>query len=283
MVKFNCVILAMALTSICNGQQEAIRLVVRGDDMGYSHSGNVAIMKCYKEGIEKSVEVIVPSPWFPEAVKLLQQNPGLDVGIHLALSSEWENIKWRPLSDCPSLKDSNGYFYPMIYHNDDYKGQALTENPWKIEDVEKEFRAQIEMALKRIPWISHISSHMDCTGISPAVNALVKKLAKEYKIDIDPKDYNATWVEFDGPSKTSEEKIESFTRMLNKLEPGKNYMFLEHPGINDDELKAVYHIGYEGVAIDRQGVTDMFTSEKVKSAIASKGIKIISYKELPHK
>src|SRR5580765_106768 len=65
---------------------QPIRLIVRGDDMGYTHSGNEAIIKCYKEGIETSIEVIVPSPWFPEAVKLLQQNPGVDVGIHLALT-----------------------------------------------------------------------------------------------------------------------------------------------------------------------------------------------------
>ncbi len=44
------------------------RLVVRGDDMGYTHSGNVALLKSFTDGIEQSIEVIVPSPWFPEAV-----------------------------------------------------------------------------------------------------------------------------------------------------------------------------------------------------------------------
>jgi len=88
-------------------QQQSIRLIVRGDDMGYSHAGNEAIIKCYKEGIETSVEVIVPSPWFPEAVKLLEENLTVDVGIHLAITSEWNNIKWRPLSDRPSLKEAD--------------------------------------------------------------------------------------------------------------------------------------------------------------------------------
>jgi chitin disaccharide deacetylase len=280
MKKTVCILLLFVVFTVSKAQQKVIRLVVRGDDMGYAHSGNEAIIKCYKEGIEKSVEVIVPSPWFPEAVKLLQQNPGLDAGIHLALSSEWENIKWRPLSDCPSLKDSNGYFYPMIFHNNNYPGQALTENAWTIADIEKEFRAQIEMALKKIPRISHISSHMGCTDITGEVKALAKKLAREYKIDIDPEDYQAKWVGYDEPNKTSEEKIESFIRMLNKLEPGKTYIFLEHPGINNEELQAIYHIGYEQVAADRQGVTDMFTSEKVKAVIAQRGIQVINYKDL---
>jgi len=48
--------------------QQAPRLLVRGDDMGYTHSGNLALIKCYQNGIEKSIEVLVPSPWFPEAV-----------------------------------------------------------------------------------------------------------------------------------------------------------------------------------------------------------------------
>lgn len=261
-------------------KQKSIRLLVRGDDMGYTHSGNEALIKCYKEGIETSVEVIVPSPWFPEAVKLLQQNPGLDVGIHLALTSEWENIKWSPLSDCPSLKDSNGYFYPMVYANKNYPGQSIKENKWTIADVEKEFRAQIEMALKRIPQISHISSHIGCNNISDEVKIMTRNLAKEYHIDIDLEELKVAHVQYEGPSKTSTEKIQSFMNMLRKLEPGKTYWFIDHPGMNNEELKAVYHTGYEEVAEDRQGVTNVFTNEKVKALIKERGIQLIGYKNL---
>ncbi len=261
-------------------QQNAIRLIVRGDDMGYTHSGNVALIKCYQEGYETSIEVLVASPWFPEAVKLLKQNPGIDVGIHLDLTSEWENIKWRPLSDCKSLKDSDGYFFPMVFPNKNYPGKAIVENKWKIEDVEKEFRAQIELALKYLPRISHLSAHMGCTNISPEVRALTSRLAREYKIPVDPEWDHKGNIGYDGPSKTPEEKIQSFINMLNKLEPGKTYIFLDHPGICNDELRAVWHIGYEDVCTDRQGVTDLYTNEKVKSLIKQKGIQLIGYREL---
>ncbi|MBC7851657.1 MAG: ChbG/HpnK family deacetylase, partial [Chitinophagaceae bacterium] len=60
--------------------QKITRLIIRGDDMGYSHSGNEAIMKVAKDGIQQSIEIIVPSPWFPEAVRLLNEHPDLDVG-----------------------------------------------------------------------------------------------------------------------------------------------------------------------------------------------------------
>jgi len=248
--------------------------------MGYTHSGNEALIKCYKEGIETSIEVIVPSPWFKEAVKLLNQNPGVDVGIHLAITSEWENIKWRPLTDCKSIRDSNGYFFPMVTPNKNYPGQSISENNWKIEDIEKELRAQIEMALKYIPRISHVSNHMSFFNISPEVKALARRLAKEYKIDIDLDEYKVTNVRYDGSSKTSQEKVSSFLKMLDKLEPGKTYWFIDHPGLDNDELRAVWHIGYENVAEDRQGVTDVFTNEQVKQKIKEKNIKLIGYRDL---
>ena len=115
--------------------------------MGFSHSGNLALLKSSKEGIQTSIEVIVPSPWFPEAIKMLKENPRIDVGVHLAITSEWDNVKWRPLTNSPSLTDSNGYLFPMIYPNKNYPNQAVLENNWKLEDVEREFRAQIVTAL----------------------------------------------------------------------------------------------------------------------------------------
>jgi predicted glycoside hydrolase/deacetylase ChbG (UPF0249 family) len=256
------------------------RLIVRGDDMGYSHSGNLALIKCSKEGIQTSIEVIVPSPWFPEAVKLLNENPQIDVGIHLALTSEWDNVKWRPMTDCASLRTPDGYFYPMVFPNPNYPGMSIKESNWKIEDVEKEFRAQIETALRHIPRISHLSSHMGCTRLSDEVHALERKLAREYKIDIDLQELGVGNASYDGLKNTSAEKISSVIRMLGKLEKGKTYVFVEHPGFDNEELKAVSHIGYENVAADRQGVTDVFTSDAVKKEIKRLGIQLVSYKEV---
>lgn len=260
------------------------RLIIRGDDMGFSHAANEALIKCYKEGIETSIEVIVPAPWFPEAVKLLESNPGIDVGLHFAITAEWDNIKWRPLTDCPSLKDPDGYFYQMIYPNAYYPKGALMDHAWRIEDIEKELRAQIAMAKKYIPRLSHVSGHMNSLAFSPEVRAMVLRVSKELNItmvDRDPaNDIKTAYVGFDFKNKTTEERIEGFINMLDKLEAGKNYVYVEHPGLNNDELKAIYHRGYEDVAQGRQDVTTIFTSEKVKEAIQQKGIKLISYYQL---
>ena len=210
----------------CAQQKPAPRLIVRGDDMGFSHSGNVALIKSSLEGIQTSIEIIVPSPWFPEAVKFLQENTGVDVGINLDITSEWDNIKWRPLSDCASLKDSNGYFFPMVFPNKNYPGQSIKENNWKIEDIEKEFRAQIEMGLKHIPRISHISSHMGCTNITDKVKALTKKLAKEYKIDIDLEDYHVERAGYEGLTKLSKKRYKAFSICLKSLRRAKHIFLL---------------------------------------------------------
>jgi hypothetical protein len=261
-------------------QQNPTRLIIRGDDLGSSHAANLAAVKSFREGILKTVEVMVVTPWFPETVKLIKQNPGLDVGLHLTLTSEWENIKWRPLTNCPSLTDSNGYFYPMITPNTNYPGQSILENKWRIEEIEKELRAQIELGIKNIPWISHITAHMGWTRISGEVKELEKKLANEYDIKIDLEELEVISVYYDGPSRTLSDKVDGFVKMLNKLEAGKTYMFLDHPGLDNEELRAQFHIGYEYVAQDRQGVTDLFTSEKVKQVIKEKGILLISYKDV---
>jgi hypothetical protein len=68
--------------------------------------------------------------------------------LHFAITSEWDNIKWRPLTDCSSIKDSDGYFYPMIYRNSRYPNGAVMDHQWKLEDIEKELRAQISMVKK---------------------------------------------------------------------------------------------------------------------------------------
>ena len=260
--------------------QQPPRLIVRGDDMGFSHAGNEALIKTLKEGIETAIEVIVPSPWFPEAVKLLQENPTVDVGIHIALTSEWDNIKYRPVSDCPSLTDEDGYFFPMIWPSKNYPGNALVEQRWTISDIEKELRAQIELAIRKVPNITHISGHMGCYNMSPEVGALAKKLSKEYKIDIDPKELGVKSISYIGAKETAEQKIQSFIRMLESLKPGETYLFVDHPGIDTPELRAIHHIGYETVAVDRQGVTDTWTDEGVKNTVKRLGIQLISYADL---
>ncbi|MEM9830000.1 MAG: polysaccharide deacetylase family protein [Bacteroidota bacterium] len=259
---------------------QPIQLIVRSDDMGSTHAANEAIIETYENGITTSVEVMVPTPWFPEAVKMLRNYPDLDVGVHLTLTSEWENIKWKPITSALSLTDDLGYFYPMIWANDNYgEDQALHTQDWKLEEIEQEFRAQIELAKREIPQLTHVTGHMGCSNMDERVNELVRKLAQEYDLAIFPEDLGVKRASYQGAKETSEEKINSFIAMLESLTPG-THLFVDHPAYDTPEIQAIHHIGYTDVATDRQGVTDLLTDEKVKETIRRLGIKLIDYNDL---
>ena len=67
------------------------------------------------------------------------------------------------------------------------------------------------------------------------------------------------------------------------MNQAKHIFFVDHPGIDDSELQAISHIGYEDVAADRQGVTDLFTDPGIKQIIKTKGIQLIAYRDLVKK
>jgi chitin disaccharide deacetylase len=262
-------------------EKNSIRLLVRGDDIGSSHSSNLACIASYKDGIMRSVEIMAPCSWYPEAVRLLRENPGLDVGVHLTITSEWNEYKWRPLTCCPSLVDSNGYFYPMIWQREDFpKGTALHDASWKLDEIEKEFRAQIERVKRDIPWVSHMGCHMGCGSCAPEIAALERKLALEYKLDINPEEYGlqylGLWKDTDS---TADMRIRSAVEVFRNLKPG-NYFFIDHPGMNSNEMQAIWHTGYTAVAADRDAVTKVFTSAEVMAMIREKKILLVSYADL---
>ncbi len=280
---FTVLLLSISLLGVNAQKTPAPRLVVRGDDMGGTHSINLACIESSQKGIQTSIEVMVVCPWFPEAARLLRENPVIDAGIHLTITSEWENFKWRPITHCPSITDNNGYFFPMIVPNKDYPNQSIRENKWDLDEIEREFRAQIELGLKNIPQLSHISGHMGATAFDKEVAKISKKLAAEYNladVSTDPiTDYGLIRTTYDGPHGTLAEKEASFIKMLSNLEAGKTYFFVDHPGYYNIEMQPLYFAGNMGVAADRQGVTDLFTSSKVKDAIKEKGIELVSYNQ----
>ncbi len=255
-----------------------IQLIVRGDDIGSSHAANVACIESYRHGIMRSVEVMVPCPWFAEAVEMLNANPGLDVGIHLTLTSEWENCKWRPLTHAPSLVNADGYFYQMTREWDNWPaGTGFYDANPKIEEVEAELRAQIELALRKIKNVTHLSAHMGTARCRKDLSLLVDRLAREYKLEVDLKSHHVQYARGMGDGKAGPDtRARALAETLEKLKPGL-WLLVEHPGKDTAEMRSIGHKGYEHVANDREGVTRAFTSEEVKEVIQRRNIKLMSY------
>jgi predicted glycoside hydrolase/deacetylase ChbG (UPF0249 family) len=224
---------------------------------------------------------MVPTPWFPEAVAMLREMPGVDVGVHLVLTSEWTNVKWRPLTAAPSLTDERGYFFPMIWPNKNFPaGSALMEQDWQLEEIERELRAQIELAKREIPQLSHLSMHMGCLHMNDYTRALFRRLATEYGLDIFEEDYQVRKMPgLGGQALSAKEKIEKFIHNLEQLEPG-TWLLVDHPALDTPEQQAIGHPGYEQVAYDRDGVTRVLTDERVKEVIRRRGIDLIGYDAL---
>ena len=257
-----------------------IRLVVKGDDMGAAHGINTATIDAFRNGVLTTTNVIVAGPWFPEAARLLKENPGLDAGVHLALTSEWDNVKWRPLTAVPSLVDEDGYLFPMVQPRPgSAAGRSIKEQAWKLDEIERELRAQLTLAKRHVPQATYTWNHMGFTSLGPDVASLVSRLSKEYGLIV-PSELGIKPIGriYDGRDPGGV-KADKLAARLETLEPGL-WLHIDHASTDDAEMQAIGHAGYEWVAADRSANVTAWTSPKVREVIARRGIKLTNYREL---
>src|SRR5512147_1540080 len=127
-------------------------LIIHSDDLGMSHSVNMAVFQALQKGWISSASIMVPCPWFNEVAEFARQNPQLDLGLHLTLTSEWKSYRWGPASTnpVPTLVDSHHYL--------PHATAALKmANP---ADVDQELRAQIDKARAAGVNFNHLDSYM---------------------------------------------------------------------------------------------------------------------------
>lgn len=259
----------------------AIRLIVMADDMGVARGVNDGTIQSYRSGIVRTTNVIVPGPWLLDAVQQLRENPGLDVGVHLTLTSEWEFLKWRPLTHAPSLVDANGYFFPMTSKNPNFPpGSSVLEAKLDLAEVERELRAQIEMAKRLLPRVSYLTPHMGTATASPELRKITEKLAAEYGL---PLIWTIPGVKALGPvwrqTDSGEEKAAALAERLREIGPGTWWM-LDHAALDTEEIRAIGHLGYRGVAADRAANVAAWTSKEVKDVVRARKIRLMSWGDL---
>lgn len=131
-------------------------LIINADDVGMSSECNDGAFQAIQSGIMTSASLMVPAPAFDDAVSLARQNPKISWGLHLTLTSEWatNSRRWKPVlksTDVSSLVDNQGFFW---------KTTEEVATKGKIVEVEKELRAQIDLALSHGITITHLDTHM---------------------------------------------------------------------------------------------------------------------------
>ena len=93
-------------------------LVFHADDLGLSHSFNVGIRDCYKEGILKSTCLRTNGPAWQEAVnEILPECEGIGLGVHLNLvegKSNRKNIS-KTSRLCDRDKSYKATFLNLLY------------------------------------------------------------------------------------------------------------------------------------------------------------------------
>jgi predicted glycoside hydrolase/deacetylase ChbG (UPF0249 family) len=152
------------------------RVVIHEDDVGMSHGANAAFVELSERGTCSSGSVMVPCPWFPEAVEIATKDPALDLGVHLTLTSEQKLYRWRPLtapSPSAGLTDRFGYFWPDV----------PTARRAAPDAVEAELRAQIETALAAGIDVTHLDAHMG-TAQMPEFVRIYRRLGRDYRLPV---------------------------------------------------------------------------------------------------
>jgi hypothetical protein len=158
--------------------KDARVLILHVDDAGMSHDSDEGVEKAIGEGVSTSTSVMMPCPWVPEIVKYIKEHPDLDAGLHLTLTSEWDNYRWGPLAGkaaVPGLVDKQGCLWPSVeavY----FKATA--------DEIDKEIRAQLDRALSMGFKPTHLDSHMGTLFAKDAFMEKYLKLGIEKQIPV---------------------------------------------------------------------------------------------------
>jgi len=250
-----------------------IRLIIRADDFGVCHSINVATAKGLSEGVCTCAGAIVPGPWFPEAAQMCQEHPEWDIGVELAVTSEWQEMRWRPVSplaDVASLVDGDGFFHPTT--------QAFLAADPKIDEVEREVRAQIELAMRHGIRPSYFAHHMGALRQTPELLALTHRLAREYgAVNSRLTNENHVYPERGVPP---ESFTDGWVAAIREAKPGVN-LLITHLGTDTPDLNALHSIGNGHCpAPARAASLAAATDPRVRAVIKEKRVELIGYATL---
>jgi chitin disaccharide deacetylase len=253
---------------------------VNADDFGMYHAINIAVIQAIEEGIASSCSVMVPCPWALHGMHMLRERPEIPFGVHLTLFCETTHYRWGPVAardTVPSLLDDTGAFFtpatvPTLL------AQA------RLDEVEREFRAQIDAVVCAGLLPTHLDWHCLADGGREDIFDLTVALADEYGLAV------RVWLEPGrrkvrrrGMPVVDHEFLDSFTldldgksaryaALLRSLPVGLSEWAV-HPGLGNEESQAI-DAGWRV----RQTDYAFLTSPEARDILVEEGIVVIDYR-----
>jgi hypothetical protein len=266
-------------------------LIIHADDMGLAHSVNTACIKAFDSKGITSGSIMVPCPWAPEIEAYAKDNPGMDVGIHLTLTAEWNLYKWDgivPSDQISSLLDKNSYFYPSV----EELGKSV-----KAPEAEIELRAQIDRAISSGVQPTHIDTHMGSVLANPELVKIYLNLSEIYHLPVlFPRAY-LSWLPPE-VAKSMESKvflldnlfmlepkmitgkwINAYKKGIEAMKPGLNEMIV-HLSIDNDEMQAISKGHDDYGSAWRQQDLDLVTSTEFMDLLKTNNIILIGWRQV---
>ncbi len=149
-------------------------LIVNADDFGLTAGVNAGIVQAFRDGILTSTTLMATGDAFDDAIARVRENPAMDVGCHLVLVG---GKSASPAGDIPSLAKKNGELPHTLLELVGWLSSGLVQT----EDIEREFRAQIERVVSAGITPSHLDSHKH-THAHPIVMEALFRVAREFGI-----------------------------------------------------------------------------------------------------
>lgn len=266
-------------------------LIIHADDMGLAHSVNTATIKAFDNKGITSGSIMVPCPWAPEIEAYVRDHPGMDVGIHLTMTAEWDLYKWggiTPADLIPSLLDKNNYFYPSV----EALGKAA-----KGADADKELRAQIDRAIASGVKPTHLDTHMGSVLASPELVKVYLNLSEVYHLPVlFPRAY-LSWLPPDvakvleskhflldnlfmlEPNMITGKWIDAYKKGIEAMKPGLNEMIV-HVAVDNEEMQAISKGHDDYGSAWRQHDLDMVSGTEFKELLKTNHIILIGWKQV---
>lgn len=240
-----------------------------------NHAVNDAFVKAIEAGLLKNAGLLVPAPGARDAVeRLMPLREQVCLGVHTAITSEWDRLKWGPVSDLhkvPTLHDQNGHFFPDTRE---------VHKHYLARDVDRELRAQIRLAKSWGYEPRYMDHHMAfhwMEGLQPILRkiAVDNGLYTELSISVDRKLQRV-------PKEVTQALIhERDYPRLKALEPG-DYLWVLHPGGLPEEMGGL-RIDPEKereIVEKRWAETQFLCDPDTLKAFEEAGIELLTFEQL---